>query len=282
MTVTLQSLRLPGLLAVFAASIIALLISYHSAPFPATAVTQSLGSWPRENASIHGNAYQLDPAPELAPWGAIVAASKSTDNMTWLSQVEQNWTVFRYEIDNPVNGDVRLQLPVMKGHEAIVYITWLVEHYDSLPWHVVFVHGDRDDWEQDEEILSKVITIRRNALARAGYVPLRCDWYPSCPAELRPVDHDAVVWGPDGSRNETEFAIASKWKSLFPGTALPHTIASQSSAQFAVTRQAILQRPKSDYERLREWLLRTTLEDDEIRETFEKLWAYIFTGEAVQ
>lgn len=125
-------------------------------------------------------------------------------------------------------------------------------------------------------------SLNRLALARAGYISLRCNWYPSCPAEIRPVKHDAVVWGPGVFRKEAEAAIAGNWRQLLPGEPLPDTIASQCCAQFAVTRQTILRRPRSDYERMRQWLIDTLLVDDVSGRVLEKLWAYIFTGEAVQ
>ncbi|TKA68116.1 hypothetical protein B0A55_08290 [Friedmanniomyces simplex] len=276
-------LLLPGLTCLFAISIIALVLSYRSPPSPNETISESLGSWPRQNASRYANAYQLDPPPTAPPYGAVVAAARSTDDVTWMASIEQNWTTFPYDVDTPHNdADPRLHLPAAKGHEAIVYLTWLIAHYDALPWHAVFVHGHRDAWHQPEDIVHLITGLKRPALARAGYVSLRCDWYPSCPAEIRPLDHDAVVWGPGVWRNEAELAIAGNWRLLFPGEELPQTIAAPCCAQFAVIRQAILRRPKSDYERMRQWLMDTLLVDDVSGRVFEKLWAYILTGEAVQ
>ncbi|KAK5123935.1 hypothetical protein LTR85_002132 [Meristemomyces frigidus] len=104
--------------------------------------------------------------------------------------------------------------------------------------------------------------LNRLALSRAGYISLR-------------------FWGPGVFRKEAEAAIAGNWRQILPGEQLPDTIASQCCAQFAVTRQAILRRPKADYERMRQWLIDTLLVDDVSGRVFEKLWAYIFTGEAV-
>jgi hypothetical protein len=125
--------------------------------------------------------------------------------------------------------------------------------------------------------------LRIDALENAGYIPLRCDWYPSCPREIRPLDHDTVVWGPGVHREETEIEIGKAWAHLFgPRVEIPHTIASQCCAQFAVTKGAIKRRTKGDYERMREWLLNTDLIDDVSGRVMEKLWAYIMTNEAVR
>lgn len=131
-------------------------------------------------------------------------------------------------------------------------------------------------------MVDMINNLRFPALENAEYVPLRCDWYPSCPREIRPIDRDAVEWGPAVQRNETEEAIGQVWKSLFPEEELPETIASQCCAQFVVTKNAILSRTKEEYERMREWLIQTELINDVSGRVFEKLWAYIFTKDAIR
>ncbi|KAI7000798.1 hypothetical protein KC355_g10102 [Hortaea werneckii] len=162
-----------------------------------------------------------------------------------------------------------------------VYLSFIVDNHDALPWSVIFLHGHLDAWHQEDTTVNLINGLNRNQLARAGYISLRCDWFPSCPAELRPKDHDAVVWGNVGLHEDTEKAVSQSWRQLFPNEDLPETIAAPCCAQFAVTRQAILRRPKADFERMRQWLIETLMTDELSGRAFEKLWAYIFTGEAV-
>lgn len=164
----------------------------------------------------------------------------------------------------------------------MVYLTFITDNYENLPPHVVFVHGHRNSWHQEGDIVDLVRALQVPELEDVGYVPLRCDWYPSCAAEIRPIDHDAIVWGPGVNRQETENAIGYAWPIFFPGVPLPDTIASQCCAQFAATRGAIQRRTKDDYLRMREWLLETPLIDDISGRVLEKLWAYIMTNEPVQ
>lgn len=192
----------------------------------------------------------------------------------------------------------------------MVYLSYIIDNYDHLPWCAIFIHGHLDDaWHQgksrgrgirlqygihlrymltlhpfacEEENMVRIISgLNRTALAHTGYISLRCDWYPSCPAEMRPINQDAVAWGPEAVRKTTEDAIASNWRFLFPKDKLPKTLASPCCAQFAVTRQAIRRRPKKDYHRLRGWLEATLLEDSVSGRVLEKLWAYLFLGKAV-
>jgi hypothetical protein len=226
----------------------------------------------------------VEPPPETTPYGALVIAGTDKSDLKWLRTMDQTtWRMYPYNVnDDPGNRHTKLRVPANKGHEAMVYLSFIIDNYEDLPWATVFIHGHREAWHQEDELDSLLNELNLQALAKAGYINLRCDWFPSCPAELRPVHHDAVVWGPGTYHKQCEVAIAGNWRQLFPDNSLPETFASQCCAQFAVTRQKILRRPKSDYERMRWWLVDTLLEDDVSGRVFEKLWAYIFTGESVQ
>jgi hypothetical protein len=164
----------------------------------------------------------------------------------------------------------------------MVYLSFIIDHWDNLPNRTVFVHGHRNSWHQEDDIVQLIKALRLDALENVGYVPLRCDWYPSCPAEIKPITHDAIVWGPGVHREDAEYGIVDAWPKFFPGVPLPTTIASQCCAQFAVTRERIQSRKKEEYINMREWVLNTTLIDDVSGRVLEKLWAYIMTREPVQ
>lgn len=164
----------------------------------------------------------------------------------------------------------------------MVYLTWLINNYHNLPPYAIFLHGHKTAWHQEGNIVRIIRILQVPALEEAGYVPLRCDWYPSCPAEIRPVTHDAITWGPAVNREEAEWAISEVWDRFFPGVEVPLTISSQCCAQFAVTRDAMQRRSKDQYTRMRDWILETDLHDDISGRVLEKLWAYIMTDEPVQ
>ncbi|OCK73991.1 hypothetical protein K432DRAFT_398445 [Lepidopterella palustris CBS 459.81] len=204
----------------------------------------------------------------------------STTDISWMGELAEKWTLYPYIVDDP-SPPQSLQIPQNKGHEAMVYLTFIINNWENLPPRAVFVHGHRSSWHQQGDIVLLVRSLRLSALETAGYIPLRCDWYPSCPGEIRPVTHDAIQWGPGVHRADAENAISEAWDTLFPGVELPQTIASQCCAQFAVTRKAIQRRQKADYERMRDWILETPLIDDVSGRVLEKLWAYIMTDDAI-
>ncbi|KAF2642096.1 hypothetical protein P280DRAFT_468546 [Massarina eburnea CBS 473.64] len=215
--------------------------------------------------------------------GAIVAAVGMETDMDWISEItDPMWKLHRYNYDDP-SPPPETYFPVNKGNEAMMFLSYVINNYDSLPDYSIFIHGHRISWHQEGDMVAIINSFRLPALDNAGYAPLRCDWYPSCPSEIRPVDHDAIVWGPGVHREDTEYEIGRAWTTLFGNdTALPRTIASQCCAQFALTRKAIQDRPKAEYERMRQWLIETELISDVSGRVFEKLWAYIFTKESVR
>lgn len=195
---------------------------------------------------------------------------------------KRSWTVYEYDVRRPNNPDPQLRFPANKGNEAMIYLSFIIDHYEDLPWATIFMHGHLEAWHQEDNSVRILGGLNKVALARQGYISLRCDWFPSCPDEIKPFEHDSVISGPEADTKGTEAAIAGNWRLLFPGEKLPEVIASPCCAQFVVTRQAIVRRPKADYERLRNWLLGSLLEDNHSGRVMEKLWAYLFTGEAVQ
>lgn len=73
----------------------------------------------------------------------------------------------------------------------------------------------------------------------------------------------------DWNRNTT---FRDAFQVLLPGAPVPHSISAPCCAQFAVTRDTIRQRPKAHYQRYREWLIQTDLEDEISSRVMEKLW----------
>lgn len=149
---------------------------------------------------------------------------------TSAADIRDSWTIYPYNVDDPNDADPRLRIPKNKGHEAMVYLSYIIDNYDDLPWVSIFIHGHRNAWHQEDDVVMLLRRLNKTASAEAGYISLRCDWYPSCAAEIRSIDHDAIVWGPGVNRQAAEDAIAGDWKQLFPGETLPHTIASQCCA----------------------------------------------------
>jgi hypothetical protein len=105
-------------------------------------------------------------------------------------------------------------------------------------------------------------------LEKEGYVNIRCAWRLGCPEEIKPLDNEgehrkAVHAGGDYKK---------AFEVLFPEKEVPEIVGVSCCAQFAVSKDKIRERPRADYQRYREWLLETPLEDSISGRILEYSW----------
>jgi hypothetical protein len=84
---------------------------------------------------------------------AIITSVQRKDETSadWLAELLPDWENFVYVTDRtsdedplPNNSPIRPQpLPVNRGREASVYLTYIIHHYYDLPDYMVFIHGKR-------------------------------------------------------------------------------------------------------------------------------------------
>ncbi|KAJ5177281.1 uncharacterized protein N7482_003158 [Penicillium canariense] len=205
----------------------------------------------------------------------MVVASMKSDDTSWLAEYFSDWSKSIYVVD-----DHRAPLTVMrnKGRESMVYLTYIIDNYDSLPDIMLFIHSQRYQWHNDDPYYDGVPMLRNFQTAyleAEGYVNLRCVWTLGCPVEIHPLSdiHREDVHAGEYFKNA--------FVELFPGTPVPEEVGVSCCAQFGVTRDTVLQRPKSDYEFYRKWLAETDLKDEMSGRIMEYSWHMIFGKEPV-
>ncbi|KIW19863.1 hypothetical protein PV08_00438 [Exophiala spinifera] len=212
---------------------------------------------------------------------ALVVARINTDNTKWLDGLSDKYHLCVYTSDSPVDkikASNYLQVPENRGHEAMTYLTFIIDNYDALPsTGAVFVHGARWSWhndgpDYDNAALLAALNIS-SALKPWGYHNLRCDWSAStCPPS------EAVAQGSFGTSIN---AMLEPWNQrLVSDAALPEALTAlfgmdgdnlktgvkvhlgrhdavraQCCAQFVVSRESIHRHTREEYVALRQWLL---------------------------
>ncbi|THX19430.1 hypothetical protein D6D12_10706 [Aureobasidium pullulans] len=178
-----------------------------------------------------------------------------------------------------------------KGHEAMAYLTFLVDNYDTLPSTIAFLHSHRDGflraWHTDAPLHDNVYAMQHLQLDfvhHSGYVNLRCKWNPGCLRSHSGIIHVTLkIW-------QAVFANTSTPPpSLDPQTAeqivpfpMPSKIGVACCAQFVVSREQVYKRPREDYVIFRDWVADTELNDAHSGRVMEYLWHIIFAADAVQ
>lgn len=200
----------------------------------------------------------------------LVVASVKSEDTSWFHTYLPDWHKNIYVADD---SDAPLTVPRNKGREAMVYLTYMIDRYDSLPASTLFVHASRFAWHNDDpdyDALPSLRNFRLPYLRLQGYVNLRCVWVIGCPAEIRPAKDQAA-------KDEAEKVMAKHvykeaFEEILPGVPVPELVAVSCCSQFGVTRETIRSRPKEDYVRYRDWLLATPLDDALNGRVFEFAW----------
>lgn len=203
----------------------------------------------------------------------IVVASQKEEDTSWLKKRLPQWSTAIYVVDD---STAKYQVPLNKGKEAMVYLTFLIDHYDNLPDITVFIHSLQYQWHNDDPNYDGATVLSRLQLPYVeaeGYVNLRCVWVLGCPEEMHP---NVPI------TNKTlpaERVFKDSYIELFRGkdesvndVVVPDAVGVSCCAQFAVSRYRVLARPKSDYERFRQWLIDTPLDDEVSGRVFEYSW----------
>lgn len=205
---------------------------------------------------------------------------------------------------NSVDDPKVLTTPLNKGHEAMAYLTYIIEHYSSLPATNVFLHPHRSGflkaWHVDAPLHDNAIslqTLQLPFIQQAGYVNLRCNWNPGCTGARRNLRVLEYEWNDLFSNtstpplNETETGtetgeqpppehdgIDPEQKQMHLN---PKRLAAPCCAQFAVSRNQILKRPVDDYVHFRQWLIDTPRDDAASGRIMEYMWHVIFGKDSV-
>ncbi|KAJ5238623.1 Protein of unknown function DUF3431 [Penicillium chermesinum] len=211
----------------------------------------------------------------------VVSRVEADGDPSWLDALSKKYHLCVYNVDAAADKtSSTLQVPANRGHEAMAYLTFLIDNYASIPAAgAVFVHGSRWAWHNDAPDYDNAALLSRldveRALASKGYHNLRCDWSSStCPAsvpaqgslELR-LQSTVEPWS---ARVASDIALPRALVAIFGGDEFPSTSAyakaklqlrrsdavrAQCCAQFVVSRERIWQHSRDEYIALRQWLL---------------------------
>lgn len=76
-----------------------------------------------------------------------------------------------YTVDDPQTD---FAVPTNKGHEAMVYLTYIIDHYDSLDDVTLFMHSHQLAWHNNDllgaDAANMVWRLRMDKIIRDGYM----------------------------------------------------------------------------------------------------------------
>ncbi|KAL3478845.1 hypothetical protein BJX99DRAFT_96997 [Aspergillus californicus] len=199
----------------------------------------------------------------------VVSHVQSDGDPSWIENLSSKYRPCVYHVDAPDEDSDTLQVPANRGHEAMAYLTFLIDNYDDIPKAgAVFVHGSRWAWhndapDYDNAYLLSVLDIQ-SALEPWGYHNLRCDWSVStCPSTAPPQGSFQMsiqsVLDPWDARAASNTAMPQGLAAIFGKDGLMlgrhDAVRAQCCAQFVVSREMVRKHSRSEYIALRQWLL---------------------------
>ncbi|KAJ5908671.1 hypothetical protein N7495_001353 [Penicillium taxi] len=209
----------------------------------------------------------------------LVFAAMLKSDMSWVDDNLPGWrtNIYRADLAAAEETEANLTVPMNKGNEAMVFLTYLIDRYSTLPDVVIFLHGGRYQWHNDNPLYDSLISIKDlhlNFVREAGYVNLRCTWPIGCPSELEPGRY--LRDRPDDPQHPTAVQYPDSFMALFPGEEVPEVVGTPCCSQFAVSRDQVHRRERKEYEHARQWLLDSELDSATSGRIMEYAWHILF------
>ncbi|KAL2037339.1 hypothetical protein N7G274_009824 [Stereocaulon virgatum] len=227
--------------------------------------------------SVKANFHPGSPKPPGSAYTRVMIIPRMrSDDVSWIAHELPDTDVLVYVANDPKGP---LHPPKNKGHEVMIYLTYIIDHYNDLPDIVIFMHAHRWTHHNNHllgnDAVEMVRRLRSDHVTREGYVNMRCQWTPGCPEWLHPGNiHESLD-------KQEEEVLARCWKELFPSEPLPRALGQACCAQFALSKERILSIPLTRFVFYRDWIMRTPLSDYVSGRIWEYLWQFVFTGRHV-
>jgi hypothetical protein len=206
----------------------------------------------------------------------LVIAKTKEENIDWMDEKLPGQEKHVYIADDP---KAPLHPPKNKGHEVMIYLTWIIDNYDKLPDVAIFMHAHQLTWHNDDllgnDAALLISRLSRQRVWREGFVNMRCSWYPGCPDWMHPGETESNDF------KQEEVLLAKSWSEIFPLDEVPSVLAQPCCAQFALSRERIQAKPYAQYVWYRDWLFNTKLPDYLSGRIWEYVWQFVFTGQNI-
>lgn len=80
-----------------------------------------------------------------------IIISRFNEPTDWIYKLNKFKNLSIYEKEKPEKG--LLNIPINKGNEASAYLKYIIDNYNNLPNHLVFIHCHDYSWHHDDSII---------------------------------------------------------------------------------------------------------------------------------
>lgn len=225
---------------------------------------------------IHDAARHMPPTSGQTPLTInLVVASVASDDVSWTEELHNsiaNLQIFRYVSDDPV---AEYHPSIAKGREALMYFTYLYDHYESLADVNIFIHAEEHPWHLDGAMQQSM----RFALSQLDLEQVMQLHYFNLYTSLkggRPEGYNTTKTTDETDVAEEPFIAEAMRANFGEDVAVPEMLIGPCCSQFAVSKEAIRSRPRSQYRHSMQWLTETDWPDQLTGRIWEHLWPWLF------
>ncbi|TPX12547.1 uncharacterized protein E0L32_000724 [Thyridium curvatum] len=202
-----------------------------------------------------------------------------------VSEKNQNFTVnlviASTSKDDTTTAQYRPPVPRV-GREAMIYHTYFHDFYDSLPDLSIMIHPHEKPWHIEPALAQSMLFALNNldlgVAHQRGYANLRVGWKESCPDWV----DTSREYGDERRPMEAPYMAGAMYHNFgVYGSDLPRYFGGPCCSQFVVTKEAVHRHPREQYKRSTDWLAETSWPDWITGRTWEHMFPWMFTGNAV-
>ena len=117
---------------------------------------------------------------------SVIVPKTKGDDVEWIAENfgdAPNFRSFIYSVDD---SRADLHTPRNKGHEVMVYLSFIIDNYSDLSDVNIFLHSHQFSWHNndllDNDIVQMITRLSSERVQRVGYMNMRCHWGPGCPS----------------------------------------------------------------------------------------------------
>lgn len=229
----------------------------------------------------------------------MIVAAQFEEDVHWLQEcVPYPHIIYTH---NPHAPPLRIRAKTIQGvvsvrpnagREASLYLKYILDNYEDLRPVTAFIHAHRAAWHHRDMVHTLRYVheaprwgyMRLNDATEAGGSHLDPTWAADdVSMQSQPMDcYSESAQGLNAENRRLTYADISRvWRRVFEEHLgpLPEVIHHDCCAQFAVTREVILNRPKAFYTKCYNWLMGDAngLPSERSARVFEQMWHTIFS-----
>jgi Protein of unknown function (DUF3431) len=212
----------------------------------------------------------------------VIVSAHYKEDLDWLTK--SPWRVV--VCDKPGGAamsfppDPTCTLSENRGREASSYLKYIIENYDNLPERIAFIHGheDADHQKYPRGMLQAIKDAKKDLdfVSLNNWIHLKKDAGPAPQLPVHPNSHEF------GDHPKVYEEMRRNWDTVFRpilGIDIPNYFRFPSSAQFVVSKKAILRQPKDVYQKLYDFMMEPGSDDWARGVVMEFIWHMLFTGQ---